>query len=86
MYSPYFLTYMLAGFILSLLVFLWALHAGQFRDQKRARFLPLDDGAEGPPVVVSRMNRIQGYVILGLACAGLLAMAITLGYSILTAR
>jgi len=86
MYSPYFITYMLAGFILSVLVFLWALRAGQFRDQKRARFLPLDDGAEGQPVVVSRMNRIQGYVILGLACAGLLAMAITLGYSILTAR
>jgi len=86
MYAPYFATYMLAGLILSVLVFLWALHAGQFRDQKRARFLPLDDGVEGQPVKVSRMNRIEGYVILGLACVGLLAMAIALGYSILTAR
>jgi cbb3-type cytochrome oxidase maturation protein len=86
MYAPYFATYMLAGLILSVLVFLWALHAGQFRDQKRARFLPLEDGGEAQPVKVSRMNRIEGYLILGLACVGLLAMAIALGYSILTAR
>ena len=86
MYVPYFITYMLAGLVLSVLVFLWALNAGQFRDQKRARFLPLEEGGEVKPAHVSRMNRIEGYVILGLAGVGLLAMALTLGYSILTAR
>ncbi|MBW2435232.1 MAG: cbb3-type cytochrome oxidase assembly protein CcoS, partial [Deltaproteobacteria bacterium] len=32
---------MAAGFIISLVVFFWALNNGQFKDQQRARFLPL---------------------------------------------
>jgi cbb3-type cytochrome oxidase maturation protein len=80
------MSYMLAGLILSVLVFLWALRAGQFKDQKRARFLPLEEGGEAQRVKVSRLNRIEGYVVLGLAGAGLLAMAAALGYSLLIAR
>jgi cbb3-type cytochrome oxidase maturation protein len=32
---------MITGFIISLCLFFWALKNGQFRDQQRARFLPL---------------------------------------------
>ena len=42
MYFPYFIAYMTIGFAISLAVFFWALNRGQFRDQQRARFLPLD--------------------------------------------
>lgn len=37
----YFILYILAGFIITLSLLFWALKNGQFRDQKRARFLPL---------------------------------------------
>jgi cbb3-type cytochrome oxidase maturation protein len=37
----FFVLYMITGFIISLCLFFWALKNGQFRDQKRARFLPL---------------------------------------------
>ena len=37
----FFVLYMITGFIISLCLFFWALRNGQFRDQKRARFLPL---------------------------------------------
>ena len=80
------MSYMLAGFILSVLVFLWALHAGQFKDQKRARFLPLEEGGKAQPVKVSRMNRVEGYVLFALACVGLLAMAATLSFALLAPR
>jgi cbb3-type cytochrome oxidase maturation protein len=43
MYYPYFIAYMAAGFIISLVVFFWALNSGQFKDQQRARFLPLQN-------------------------------------------
>jgi cbb3-type cytochrome oxidase maturation protein len=72
LYYPYFIAYMAIGFVLSVLVFIWALRNGQFKDQKRARFLPLD--AE-PPVQRSRStkySRIEVYVLFGLICAGLL--------------
>jgi cbb3-type cytochrome oxidase maturation protein len=34
---------MVAGLVISLVVFFWALKNGQFKDQKRARFLPLEE-------------------------------------------
>ena len=46
MYFPYFITYMIVGFAISLAAFFWALKNGQFKDQKRARFLPLEDSIE----------------------------------------
>jgi len=49
MYYPYFITYMLIGLVLSFFVFLWALNNGQFRDQNRARFLPLQHEREIRP-------------------------------------
>lgn len=37
------LLYAAFGITLYALIFLWAVRAGQFRDQDRARHLPLDD-------------------------------------------
>jgi cbb3-type cytochrome oxidase maturation protein len=75
MYFPYLITYMLAGFVISLATFLWALNAGQFKDQKRARFLPL----EGEPATLRakapRHYRIKVFILFALACSGLLATA-----------
>jgi len=83
MYYPYFITYMLIGFILSLVVFLWAFNSGQFRDQKRARFLPLHGEVEKKAVKVSRISRIEIFGLLFLACAGLAASAAVLVFALL---
>lgn len=37
----FFVLYIVTGFIISLCLFFWALKNNQFRDQQRARFLPL---------------------------------------------
>ncbi|GBC59784.1 hypothetical protein DENIS_0725 [Desulfonema ishimotonii] len=71
MYYPYFITYIVLGFAITIPVFLWALKSGQFRDQQRARFLPLEKTDETRPAAVSRMNRYEAYVLAGLALMGL---------------
>ena len=68
MYYPYFIAYMAAGFIISLVVFFWALNCGQFKDQQRARFLPLISDLHTKPVKVPRFARIQTYVLFTLVC------------------
>ena len=59
MYYPFFLAYMIAGFIISLVVFFWALKRGQFRDQQRARFLPLENSPAEDPVKLTKAGRLQ---------------------------
>ena len=86
MYYPYFITYIIIGFGISLLAFLWALRNGQFSDQKRARFLPLEGEKDFPPVKVSRFNRYEAYGLLFLVCAGLLASMAVLAFALLTGR
>ena len=86
MYLSYFIAYMLSGFVLSLVVLVWALKNRQFRDQQRARYLPLVGEAEVRPVGVSRTHRIQAYLLVVLAGMGLLAMAATLAFSLLRAK
>lgn len=68
MYYPYFIAYMAAGFVISLLVFFWALNNGQFKDQQRARFLPLYNDQQGQPAKVPRFARIQTYALLVMVC------------------
>ena len=75
MYYPYFIVYMVIGFGISLAVFFWALSRGQFRDQERARFLPLEAEQPSRLLKVSRFNRFEAYalgaiVLLGLAASG----------------
>ncbi len=76
MYYPYFVTYMLLGFIVTVPVFFWAMKSGQFRDQQRARFLPLEDEPlRVSPGGVARMKRIEVFALIFLAVAGLAASA-----------
>jgi cbb3-type cytochrome oxidase maturation protein len=82
MYFPYFMAYMTAGFAISVVVFFWALRNGQFSDQQRARYLPLDGEGDRGPAKVSRMNRLEAYALLALATSGLLASGAVLLFSL----
>ena len=82
MYYPYFLAYMVSGFVISLVVLLWALRNGQFKEQQRARFLPLEEGLEKEPVKVSRVGRFEAYALIVLASLGLFGTVATLIFSI----
>jgi len=83
MYYPYFIAYMVAGFLISLPVLWWAFHNGQFRDQARARFLPLEDEPDAQPATVSKINRIEAYALLAVMCTGLLLSAAVLAVSLI---
>ena len=83
MYYPYFLAYMVSGFVISLIVLLWALKNGQFREQQRARFLPLEEGLEAEPVKESKIGKIEAYALIVVASLGLFGTAATLIFSLL---
>jgi len=83
MYFPYLITYMLAGFVISLVTFLWALNAGQFKDQKRARFLPLEGEPETAHVSAPRYYRIKIFILFALACTGLIATAVAIAVTVI---
>ena len=91
MYTPYFITYIVVGLALGLAAFAWALKSGQFKDQERARFLPLtlaDTEAEADAngwASASKFGRLETYALLCVACIGLLISAFTLIYSLFTA-
>jgi cbb3-type cytochrome oxidase maturation protein len=85
MYYPYFITYMLIGLVISFFVFFWALNNGQFKDQKRARFLPLQGEQEYKPRHVSRVSRIELYALALLATTGLMACAAVLVFALFRA-
>jgi hypothetical protein len=55
------------------LVFIWALKNGQFKEQQRARYLPLDTEMDTGPATVNRFHRFQAYLLFGLVFSGLLA-------------
>jgi cbb3-type cytochrome oxidase maturation protein len=83
MYYPYFIAYMLVGFGISLLVFFWALGSGQFKDQERARFLPLEQGEEARISKISRTGRYEAYALCLLVTLGLMATGAVLIFAIL---
>jgi nitrogen fixation-related uncharacterized protein len=66
MYYPYFIAYMAAGFVISIAVFVWALNNGQFKDQQRARFIPLQSELISKPRKASRFFRIETYALFTL--------------------
>ena len=82
MYFPYFITYIVVGLAITLLALFWALRNGQFRDQQRARFIPLADDLGPPPERISRFNRVEAYILGGIVLAGLTASAALLVYSL----
>jgi nitrogen fixation-related uncharacterized protein len=59
---------MAAGFVISLVVFIWALNSGQFTDQQRARFLPLQNDLRPLPAKTPRFARIQTIALFVLVC------------------
>ena len=83
MYYPYFITYIAAGFVISLLGILWAYKNGQFKDQQRARYLPLENESTIPDVKLSRSSRYEIYGLLFLVFAGLTASVAILAFSLL---
>ena len=68
MYYPYFIAYMAAGFVISIVVFIWALNNGQFQDQQRARFIPLESDLNTKPLKASRFARIETIALFSLVC------------------
>ena len=83
MYFPYFISYMVAGLTISLVVFIWALNNGQFKDQQRARYLPLKDDDEPPVVKAKKISRYETYALMFLAFAGLAVSAAVLIFALL---
>jgi cbb3-type cytochrome oxidase maturation protein len=74
---------MALGFVISLVVFFWALKNGQFKEQQRARFLPLEDEHKTSVGKVSNIRRYEIYTLMFLALAGLAASAAVLIFSLL---
>ena len=68
MYYPYFIAYMTAGFVISIAVFIWAMNNGQFKDQQRARFIPLESELDTKPMKASRFARIETIALFSLVC------------------
>ena len=76
---------MIIGFVISLFVFFWALNNGQFKDQQRARYLPLEDEEQSQSTGSSKTKRFEIYALFLLASAGLLASAATLIFALFSA-
>ena len=74
---------MSAGFLISIVVFIWALNSGQFKDQQRARYLPLQGEDMRDNLRVSKISQIEAYALFGLACVGLLLVTTVLTFGIL---
>jgi cbb3-type cytochrome oxidase maturation protein len=74
---------MAAGFIISLAVFFWALNNGQFRDQQRARFLPLQNDLQTQPAKVPRFARLQTVILFILVCLCLASAAAVVIFSLM---
>ena len=83
MYYPFFIAYMAAGFIVSLVVFFWALNSGQFKDQQRARFLPLQNDLQTQPAKIPRFAHVQTYALLLLVSLCLASAAAVVIFSLI---
>jgi len=84
MYYPFFTVYIVVGLTLSLLVARWALRNGQFRDQQRARFLPLEEGPDPQRLPATRASAYEIYALAIIATAGLLTSGALLAVSLLS--
>mgnify|MGYP000857356173 FL=1 len=85
MYFPYFITYIALGFLITIPIFLWALKSGQFKDQQRARFLPLEEEGDLPPVRASRISRCEIGALVFLAVSGLATSAAVVVFALISA-
>ena len=83
MYYPYFLTYMALGLGITLIVFAWALKNGQFKEQQRARFLPLHEAPDPPAPRPARFVRLQIAVLFSMAALGLAASGAVIVFALI---
>jgi cbb3-type cytochrome oxidase maturation protein len=83
MYYPFFITYLVAGFAFGIVLLFWAIKNGQFKDQQRARYLPLDEEEPQPVGTVSKNARVQSFILLGLMAFGLMAIVWVVIYAYL---
>jgi cbb3-type cytochrome oxidase maturation protein len=81
MYFPYYIVYMVIGFAITLVVFFWALNQGQFKDQNRARFIPLEADVSTRPVKISRLARLEFIALFTLVGIGLATSAAVVAYA-----
>ena len=85
MYFPYFITYMSIGFLISLVVLYWSLNTGQFKDQQRARFIPLEAIDNAEPIKASRWARVETITLFTFVCIGLVASAAFVTFALIKA-
>jgi cbb3-type cytochrome oxidase maturation protein len=83
MYYSFFLIYLAFGFTITLCIFLWAVKNGQFRDQERARYIPLQEEPDRAPIEVSRFSRYQSYGLFAFLLTGLMASSAVLIFALL---
>jgi nitrogen fixation-related uncharacterized protein len=83
MYFPYFIAYMAAGFLISIVVFIWALNNGQFKEQQRARYIPLENDLDTTPAKVSRFARVETIALFALVCICLLCSVAVITFSLI---
>ena len=83
MYYIFFIAYMVLGFAITLCFFCWAVKNGQFKDQQRARFLPLEEDWGRPARKALGFNRYQVFALTGLKVFGVMACASVLVYALL---
>ena len=77
----FFILFLVSGFIFGVIVFVWALKNGQFKDQQRARYLALEDDEDLPKKQASTSGRFQAAAVLGLLIFGLMAIATVMVYA-----
>ncbi len=65
MYYTLYIIYIILSTVIGVWGFCWALKNGQFKDQQRARFLPLREEQSLPGEEVTH-HRYQAYGLLGL--------------------
>ncbi len=81
MVYPFFIAYMVVGLAVTLCIFVWAVRSGQFKDQQRARYLPLEEDMEKGRVDTRALSRYQAGAILFLKVIGLLFCTALLLYT-----
>lgn len=78
-YYTLYIIYIIVSTIIGVWGFCWALKNGQFRDQQRARFLPLREEDDSRGLEVSP-HRYQFHVFLGLVIFWLLITGVFVVY------
>lgn len=73
---------MVLGFAITVSLFWWAVKNGQFKDQQRARFLPLEEEGEKPARKAPGFNRYQACALAVLKVFGVLVCASVLVYAL----